>query len=55
MTDIEIITVHDPADCEEAEAEAERLRALLQEFLDQCDNTGCSLCKRGRAALGSDG
>jgi hypothetical protein len=55
MSDIEIITVHDPADCDEAEALIRRLRALLQEFLDQCDNTGCSLCERGRAALGSDG
>jgi hypothetical protein len=51
--DIEIITVHDPADCKEAEIA--RLRALLQEFLDQCDNLDCELCKRGRAALGSDG
>jgi hypothetical protein len=55
MSDIEIVTVHDSADCEEAEAEIKRLRTLLQEFLDQCDNLDCELCKRGRAALGSDG
>jgi hypothetical protein len=29
MSDIELITVHDPADCEEAEAEIRRLRAKL--------------------------